>query len=89
MRVRAAKGELDKKELAALENSRAKRAQLKKKYTDQLKGATERFNVISGRVISASDASAGGNDQEAAARQWLKNNPNDPRADAIRKKLGM
>jgi hypothetical protein len=57
---RAAKGELDKKELAALENSRAKRAQLEKKYADQLKGAKERFNVISNRVISASDASAGG-----------------------------
>jgi hypothetical protein len=87
--LKAAKGELDKKELAALENSRTKRAQLEKRYTDQLEAARARFNVISSRVISASDASAGGNDQEAAARQWLKNNPNDPRADAIRKKLGM
>lgn len=84
-----ADGKLDKNKKAALKNSRAKLAQLKKKYTDQLKGATERFNVISGRIISASDASAGGNDQEAAARQWLENNPNDPRAAAIRKKLGM
>jgi hypothetical protein len=84
-----ADGKLDKNKKAELKNSRAKLAQLKKKYTDQLKGATERFNVISGRIISASDASAGGNDEEAAARQWLENNPNDPRADAIRKKLGM
>jgi hypothetical protein len=32
---------------------------------------------------------AAGIDQEAAARQWLKNNPNAPQADAIRKELGM
>jgi hypothetical protein len=79
-----ADGKLDKNKKAELENFRAKRAQLKKKYTDQLNKATERFNIISSRIMGAA-----GIDQEAAARQWLKNNPNDPRADAIRKKLGM
>ena len=57
---RAAKNELDQKEMAALENSRAKRARLEKVYKDRLKAATEPFNIISSRVIGASDASAGG-----------------------------
>jgi hypothetical protein len=79
-----ADGKLDKNQKAALKNSKAKRAQLKNKYADQLKGAKERFNVISGRIISAA-----GIDQEAAARQWLKNNPDAPQAAEIRKELGM
>ena len=86
---RAAKNELDQKEMAALEDFRTKRAQLEKVYKDRLKAATGPFNVISSRIMGAAGIGAGGNDQEAAARQWLKNNPNDPRAAAIRKKLGM
>ena len=86
---RAAKNELDKKDTAALENYKAKRAQLEKKYTDRLKAATGPFNVISSRIMGAAGIGAGGIDQEAAARQWLKNNPNAPQADAIRKELGM
>jgi hypothetical protein len=79
-----ADGKLDKNKKAELENFRTKRARLKKKYTDQLNKATERFNIISSRIMGAA-----GIDQEAAARQWLKNNPNAPQADAIRKELGM
>jgi len=62
---------------------------MESKYTRRLQKAEDGFNVMSERVRGAANVSTGGNDQEAAARQWLKNNPNDPRAAAIRTKLGM
>jgi hypothetical protein len=34
-------------------------------------------------------AASGPVDQNAAAREWLAKNPSDPRAPAIRKKLGI
>ena len=57
---RAAKNELDKKELAALKNSKARREKLEKKYTDRLKAATGPFNVISSRIMGAADIGAEG-----------------------------
>jgi len=40
-----------------------------------------------GAPASAAAPAAGGSDPNAAARAWLAANPNDPRAEAVRKKL--
>lgn len=44
---------------------------------------------ISSPRTSAPGGPAGGANSEAAAREWLRNNPNDPRAPAIRRALGL
>ena len=85
----AADGKLDQKGQANLAALKAKQKIMESKYTSRLQKAEDGFNVISERVRSAVNVSTGGIDQEAAARQWLKNNPNAPQAAAIRKKLGM
>jgi len=41
-----------------------------------------------GAPAAATPAAAAGGDPNAAARAWLAANPNDPRAEAVRKKLG-
>ena len=86
---KAANGKLDQEGRANLEALKAKQKIMESEYTRRLQIAKDRFNVISERVMGAANVSTVGNDQEAAARQWLKNNPNDPRAAAIRTKLGM
>jgi len=85
----AANGRLDQKGLDRLAALKEKQKIMESKYTRRLQKAEDGFNVMSERVRGAANVSTGGNDQEAAARQWLKNNPNDPRAAAIRTKLGM
>jgi hypothetical protein len=85
----AADGRLDQKGRAKLEAFKEKQNIMESKYTSRIQKAEDDLDVMSKRVMGKANVSTGGNDQEAAARQWLKNNPNDPRAAAIRTKLGM
>lgn len=51
-------------------------------------GSPVKVNVPEAGDATAAPAPAAGGDANAAAKAWLAANPNDPRADAVRKKLG-
>lgn len=77
--------------LAVLNAMRQEIATAKKAYGDTRKEFLEDHSAGAPKPGPAAAAApaAGAPDQNAAAREWLAKNPNDPRAAAVRQKLGI
>jgi hypothetical protein len=81
---------------ANIETKRRALAMLRSKVDAHLQQSGQNLTAMGGTAVKveaptagvtgAPAAAAGGDD--AAARAWLAANPNDPRAEAVRKKLG-